>query len=173
MIGIDPGSVVTGICVWDAELQHIVTLIDFESHCEALFWLDERLKKLGLENSVLYIEDARLSKLSYGYWGKAGREMGVGYVKALSKDWEKFAQLKGVSYRKISPLNNKTKMPADQFEKLTGIKTSAGAHHVRDAANLVIGRKFCMPQEPYQKAFQRKKTRRKKGFVPTIPPDED
>lgn len=144
VIGIDPGSVVTGLAVWDRQVKGISCLIAQNSHCAAIFWVLKRSQELGKENILLRIEDARRvrhlpSHVTAGLNRGGNRDQGVGYVKALSKDWEAFAKLQGFQYELVSPHSNQTKTTPEYFKSLTGIETKKTQHHLRDAAMLVVG----------------------------------
>ena len=85
----------------------------------------------------VYIEDARKRK-----WFTGGREkaQGVGSVKRDAQIWEEFCKHQGFEYELVAPKNNKTKLDAKSFKKLTGW-TCQTNEHGRDAAMLIYGRK--------------------------------
>lgn len=67
-----------------------------------------------------------------------GRREGAGYVKAHCAIWENFCEHIGIPYELVAPKNNKTKVDAAYFKKLTGYKEKTNTH-MRDSAMLVIG----------------------------------
>lgn len=147
-IGIDPGSVVTGVAVWERASKSIIYLQGFDSHCSSILFIYDKImthnNKWPNPDEVFFrIEDARLSTHGAGRTPQEiaqrnARKQNVGYVKALSKDWEEFCKLNSLQYEMVSPRRNNTKMAPELFENITGIKTLKGEHHLRDAANLVI-----------------------------------
>lgn len=137
IVGIDPGSVKTGIAVWDSVEKTISTLMEFDAHCQAQEFLQRRFDEMRRENVFMRIEDARLSKLPK-HLQKSGRDQGAGYVKALSKDWEEFAKMECVQYECVSPQSQRYKKATPEFfASITGIKTNKTQDHMRDAALMV------------------------------------
>lgn len=136
-IGIDPG-VNTGIAVWDADEQKFID-VDTMSIVEAMYSIEHILPGIDV---VLVAEDARqrtwiprerdLSQFR-------GRAMGAGSVKRDSQIWEEFAKYHVLPLVLVPPKNNRTKMKADPFRRLTGW-TGRTTEHSRDAAMLVFGR---------------------------------
>lgn len=138
IVGIDPGSVKTGIAIWDTVDRTMSYCMEFDAHCEAQESLQRRFDEMKRENVFMRIEDARLSKLPK-HLQKAGRDQGAGYVKALSKDWEAFAKMECVQYEMVSPQACKYKKSTPEFFKsLTGITTRIGQDHMRDAGMMVL-----------------------------------
>lgn len=137
VVGVDPGSVKTGLAVWCTGLRRIIICDEFDSHCSALFFCHNLHVKHPEMNWHYVIEDARMSKLP-PHLCKQGRAQGAGYVKALSKDWEEFCKMERVGYTLKSPQSNKfKKMDNNLFFRMTGIQTKVGESHMRDAAMLV------------------------------------
>lgn len=67
-----------------------------------------------------------------------GRREGAGYVKAHCAIWEDFCIRIGIPHELVAPKNNKTKVTAVYFKKLTGWDKQTNDHE-RDAAMLVVG----------------------------------
>lgn len=137
-IGIDPGSVVTGFALLNGINPPV--LLGFDCHCAALLHVQEVVATLGRDNVRVVVEDARKAKTSGHFARKNGsrKDQGVGYVKALSKDWEFFCRdILKVDYTMQAPNPKITKMEPGIFEKITGIKTLKGEHHLRDAYLLI------------------------------------
>lgn len=138
MIGIDPGSVVTGFaCIIENQPP---ILLGFKSHCEALLHALAVVQHYGQQNVHFVIEDARKAVKNAWFAKKNGhsKDKGTGYVMALSKDWQMFCEkVAKVSFTLIAPNPARTKWEADRFERETGIKTKKGEHHLRDAFLLV------------------------------------
>lgn len=137
-IGIDCG-VETGVAVWDKKSKTLVEVCSMPIH-KALELV--KTYERNFQGDVLVrIEDARLRK-----WipkGKTeqeerGRREGAGYVKRDAVIWEHFLLDHGIPYELVAPKNNKTKVKASYFSKLTGWKLPTN-DHARDAAMLVFG----------------------------------
>lgn len=87
------------------------------------------------------VEDARLRK-----WipqqktetAERGRREGAGSVKRDAQIWEEFLNANDIPHEFVAPKNNKTKMSADYFRKISGWIGQTNSH-ARDAAALVIG----------------------------------
>lgn len=87
------------------------------------------------------VEDARLRKwIPYqkNEKAEAGRREGAGSVKRDAKIWEDFLTDIGADFEMVAPKNNKTKVTAAFFKKLTGYQGKTNEHE-RDAAMLVVG----------------------------------
>jgi hypothetical protein len=136
LIGIDTGTV-TGLCVWNKQEKFIRFLSSMPIHKafnDVLFYHQNG-------GAFVRIEDARLRK-----WipkqktetAERGRREGAGYVKAHAQIWEEFLKDHGIPYELVAPKNNKTKVTADYFKKLTGW-TGQTNEHTRDAGMLVVG----------------------------------
>jgi hypothetical protein len=130
VIGIDVG-VNTGISIWDTE-QKRLTMCESGMVHQALSLVEFMFRK----DSDLYVrvEDARKRK-----WipKDRGREVlqGAGSVKRDSKIWEDFLTDLKIPHEMVAPKNNRTKMKADYFSKVTGY-TGKTNEHARDSAML-------------------------------------
>lgn len=141
-IGIDPGTK-TGMTIYDREEKKIQlltsgTLLEMQYILQAHPW--NKIIKFG--QVFVRMEDARLR--TWVPWQKnesceRGRREGAGYVKAHCAIWEDFFKIWGIPYELVAPKNNKTKVDADYFKKLTGW-TGKTNEHCRDAGMLVIGK---------------------------------
>lgn len=135
-IGIDCG-VNTGICVWNKilkKIQYINTLPIHKAMDEVKYWQ----RNGGI---FVRIEDARLRKWiprQKNEKAERGRREGAGSVKRDAKIWEDFLADLGIPYESVAPQNNKTKVDAEYFKKLTGYDKRTNTHE-RDAAMLVVG----------------------------------
>lgn len=137
-IGIDCG-VNTGICVWsreDKRIRHIATVRIHEAMEGVKFW-----HKTNPGGVFVRVEDARKRK-----WipkqkdekAERGRREGAGSVKRDALIWEDFLESLNVPFEMVAPKNNKTKVEADFFKKLTHYNGSTSTH-ARDAGMLVVG----------------------------------
>lgn len=138
VIGIDCGTV-TGFAVWDREKKKLLFVGSGKIHrfiYEFQKWLE-----VHRGDFFVRVEDARKRK-----WippkkteaGERGRREGAGYVKRDAVIWEDlFTDLK-IPFELVAPKNNKTKMSAEYFRKVTGWENPTNEHG-RDAGALVIG----------------------------------
>lgn len=136
-IGIDTG-VNTGICVWDAGTK-LIRYIETISIHKAM----NEIKSFANCDGSLFVrvEDARLRK-----WipkmlterRERGRNQGAGSVMRDAKIWEDFLTDLGVDFEMVAPKNNKTKLNAEAFRKMTGYQGKT-TEHARDSAMLVYG----------------------------------
>lgn len=141
LIGIDPG-VTTGLCIYYKPKKRICQLRS-GTLLQMLLMLKESIWWDRINNDQIFIrmEDARLRK-----WiprqktetAERGRREGAGYVKAHCAIWEDWCKIVGVPYELVPPKNNKTKVTADYFRRLTGW-TEQTNEHERDAGMLVVG----------------------------------
>lgn len=132
LIGIDPG-VNTGIAaVKDGKLFGAETVTACRAEQAILVFRQEFAGKI-----VVYFEDARLRT----WFGSKGREalQGAGSIKRDCQRWEEWLIHHGISFCKVAPKNNKTKLTAEQFKRITGWEGRTNEHS-RDAAMLVMGR---------------------------------
>ena len=132
LIGIDPG-VNTGVAAIDkGGLQVVATM----SAVEAEQFVHIRMAQAGGQIAVFF-EDARLRN----WFGSKGREalQGAGSIKRDCQRWEEWLIHHGISFSKIAPRNNSTKLTAEQFKKITGWQGRTNEHG-RDAAMLIYGR---------------------------------
>jgi hypothetical protein len=135
-IGIDCG-VNTGFArSFNSELVEVKTYEINQAQKALLFYCKNGKEPAGIK---IYIEDARLRK--EGFYGKGGNAklQGVGSVKRDSQIWQAFCELYGFDYELVHPKNNKTKLTAEQFKRLTGWQERTNEHG-RDAAMLIWGR---------------------------------
>ena len=91
----------------------------------------------------IYIEDARKRTWipkEKNLKARIGRAKGAGSVSRDAQIWEEFCKLHGFEYELVAPKNNKTKLDAESFKRLTGW-TCQTNEHGRDAAMLIYGRK--------------------------------
>jgi len=128
VIGIDPG-VNTGIAIWNGKI--LIQVLSMTIH-EAL---DKVHNWIGMIKLVR-LEDAR----KRNWFGESGREQlqGAGSIKRDCKIWEDFLSDHKIPFELVAPRNNKTKVDAALFKKITGWKESTNEHG-RDAAMLVYG----------------------------------
>ena len=130
LIGVDPG-VNTGIAVYSEGALQLV------ESCSAIKAETFILKTVSeCENVKVLIEDARLRT----WFGSAGRERlkGVGSVNRDCSRWEEFCEHHQIEYQLIHSKNNKTKIKATEFKRITGWSKRTNEHG-RDAAMLVYG----------------------------------
>jgi len=104
-----------------------------------MLFLYDKLKPFDRLLVKFRIEDARLAppRPDLAEINK-GKEQGVGYVKAYSKDWEAFCNSCGFLYEMVKASHTKT--TPEYFKMLTGINTLKTQSHLRDAGMLVFGR---------------------------------
>lgn len=130
-IGIDPG-VNTGLAISnDGVLTEVLT-------CAAVVAEDEILNLNKIHPVNIKFEDARLRV----WFGSKGNEVkqGAGSIKRDCQRWEEFCIFHKIKFQAIAPKNNRTKIKAAAFEKMTGY-TGRTNEHGRDAAMLVFKRK--------------------------------
>lgn len=103
--------------------------------------IHEALEKInrwhGKETKIFVrIEDARKRT----WFGNAGREQlqGAGSIKRDCKIWEDFLTDNNIPFELVAPKNNKTKINASVFKKITRWQVQTNEHS-RDAAMLVFG----------------------------------
>ena len=141
LIGIDPGTN-TGMCIYYRPEKRICKLSS-GTLLQCLFMLKDSIWWDRINNDQVFIrmEDARLRT-----WipkqatesRERGRREGAGYVKAHCAIWEDWFKIVGIPFELVAPKNNKTKIAADYFWKLTGYDKQTNSHE-RDAAMLVVG----------------------------------
>lgn len=137
-IGIDCG-VNTGICVYSSEaklIRHIATVRIHEAMEGIKFWC-----QTNPGDVFVRVEDAR--KRTWIPWQKdekaeRGKREGAGSVKRDAIIWEDYLEFLKVPFEMVAPKNNKTKVDANYFKKLTSYVGST-SEHARDAAMLVYG----------------------------------
>lgn len=136
-IGIDCG-VKTGICIWSTKTKKIEQIKTVAIH-QAMEVVKTWKEFPG--DIFVRVEDARQRK--WVPWQKnakaeMGKREGAGSVKRDAKIWEDFLTDLGVPFEMVAPKNNKTKVEAEYFKKISGF-TGKSSNHARDAAMLVIG----------------------------------
>jgi len=133
LLGIDPG-VHTGFAVYDPAAKQLIEVATMSAVAAEVRVLAYCCKH---ESVRLYFEDARKRQ----WLGSKGREalQGAGSIKRDSQRWEEFCQYHGIDFVAVAPQHNRTKLPADQFQRITGW-TGRTNEHGRDAAMLVFGR---------------------------------
>lgn len=137
-IGIDTG-VTTGFCIWNSGGKFLRYLGSMPIH-RAMKEVEE-WNRFVPGQIFIRIEDARKRKWippQKNEKAERGRREGAGSVKRDAQIWEAFLKDLGVAYELVAPNNNKTKVTADYFRKLTGY-TERTNEHERDAAMLVFG----------------------------------
>ena len=138
-IGIDTGTH-TGLAVWNAKDHKLEQIKTVKIHI-AMSIIQSYIQssKLGLENQSVFIrvEDARMRK----WFGKNSNAklQGAGSVKRDCTIWEDFLTDLGANFEMVSPANNKTKLNAEQFKRITKYAGQTNEHN-RDAAMLVYGK---------------------------------
>ncbi len=140
-VGVDPG-VNTGLSTFGGGALQVI---------RSGFAVDIEYAVLALNEAhriVVYIEDARLRTWfpkvkRKGKWVDVGSEVlqGVGSVKRDSQRWEEFCINHDIKYKLVHPKHVRTKMPAEQFKRITGW-TARTNEHGRDAAMIVFGRQL-------------------------------
>jgi len=128
VIGLDTGCN-TGFAIWDRQEQMLIECYSVMIHQAFELVLKYR------HECFVRVEDARLRKYITG-----GREklQGAGSIKRDAKIWEDFLTDKNIPFEMVAPKNNRTKLSAEAFKKLTGFKGKTN-EHARDAAMLVFG----------------------------------
>ncbi|MDF2189310.1 hypothetical protein [Paraflavitalea sp. CAU 1676] len=132
IIGIDTGTH-TGIALWNRKEKKLVTVETMPIH-RAMDCV-KMLHEVHENEVMIRFEDARLRT----WFGNADREVlqGVGSVKRDATIWEAFLEDNNIPFEPVAPKNNKTKLTAGLFRKMTNWKGSADEHG-RDAAMLVF-----------------------------------
>lgn len=130
IIGIDTG-VKTGFATYDVKAKKLLTVHTCKIHQAMAQVRSIRDKKIFVR-----FEDARKRK----WLGNKGREVlqGAGSVKRDAKIWEDFLEDLFIPYEAVAPKNNRTKIDAEYFQKITGWNGRT-SNHARDAAMLVYG----------------------------------
>lgn len=133
-IGIDCG-VNTGIAFWDKRNKKFITIGCVKIH--------EAFEKVAIFNQMfagrvlVRVEDARLRTWFPKNVGKEQLQ-GAGSIKRDAKIWEDFLEDLKIDYELVAPKNNKTKVTAPYFKKLTKWEQKTNVH-ARDGAMLVFG----------------------------------
>lgn len=130
LIGIDPG-VNTGFAVKDRRTGlHVVTskLIHASMH-------DVLTQRNSGYKVFVVVEDARQVRFATD----KHKAQGAGSVKRDCNIWEDFLTDYGIPFVMVRPNKSRTKLTAEQFNKLTGWKYKTN-NHGRDAAMLIFNR---------------------------------
>jgi hypothetical protein len=133
-IGVDTG-VETGFAIWN-RFEHKLEKVETMKIHEAMLYITDWCRD-GMKGEVcIRVEDAR----KRNWFGKADREQlqGAGSIKRDAKIWEDFLTDIGVEFDLVAPKNNKTKLNAEIFQRMTGWQGKTNEHS-RDAAMLVFG----------------------------------
>lgn len=128
IIGIDPG-VATGVAILeDEKLIQVRTMM--------LHQALEKIRFCSKMKIFVRLEDAR----KRNWFGESGREQlqGAGSIKRDCKIWEDFLTEYHIPFELVAPKNNKTKIDAKLFARITGWKALT-TQHARDAGMLVFG----------------------------------
>lgn len=133
-IGIDTG-VNTGFAIWDKQQKSFYSIQSIMIH-DALNAVTNWYNQNIISEMFVRVEDARKRK----WFGKRSdfKVQGAGSIKRDAKIWEDFLNDLGVDFEMVAPKNNKTKMNAESFKKITGWQGKTN-EHARDAAMLVYG----------------------------------
>lgn len=131
-IGIDSGTT-TGYSIWDSKERRLLLVDSMKIHV-AMANI-QMLEREYLDQTLIRVEDARLRT----WFGNSGREklQGAGSVKRDAVIWEEFLTDLKANFQMVAPKNNKTKVDAELFKKLTGWQHKTN-EHARDAAMLVF-----------------------------------
>ena len=137
-IGIDTG-VNTGVACWWKEKRQLSSVQCMQIH-RAMEYVKEA-EKVNPGGVFVRIEDARLRKWiprQKDQRTEAGLREGAGSVKRDASIWQDFLTDHKIPFELVAPKDNKTKVDAAHFKKLTGF-TGSTNNHGRDAAMLVFG----------------------------------
>ena len=132
LIGIDPGVNTGFAIVCNKKLTDVLCMPACQAEAKVLDW-----SKWHPNYVMVYFEDARMR----GWFGSKGREalQGAGSIKRDCQRWEEYLKHYNIPYVAVAPKNNKTKLTAEQFKRITGWEGRTNEHG-RDAAMLVVGR---------------------------------
>jgi hypothetical protein len=133
IIGIDPG-VNTGIAIWCNRSKMFIsikTMIAVLAE-RSIIYLDNNDYKI-----LVRFEDARLRRW-FGKEKGTDQLQGAGSIKRDCQRWEEFLTHYEIPFEEVAPKNNRTKMTADEFKRLTGWEGKT-SNHARDAAMLIYG----------------------------------
>lgn len=137
-VGIDCG-VVTGYAVWWKERKILSTVLS-----GGILECMNEVLDLAMNNPgevLVRVEDARLRKWipkQKNETAERGRREGAGSVKRDAGVWQEFLESWDIDHEFVAPKNNKTKVTAQYFKKVTGWIGQTN-QHARDAAFLVFG----------------------------------
>ena len=131
-IGIDTGTH-TGLAVWNAKERKLDLIKTDKIHV-----VIDIVKEYVFNKSVFVrVEDARKRK----WFGKNSNAklQGAGSVKRDCTIWEDFLTYINAEFEMVDPTNNRTKLNAEQFKRITKYQGQTNEHN-RDAAMLVYGK---------------------------------
>lgn len=141
VIGIDPG-VSTGIALMGegGKLARLETMA-----IDQAMDLVRELNAAGRVDHAVF-EDARLRTWYGGADARQARSgpgirEGIGSVKRDCVIWSEFLGRQGIPFIALKPAAGSTKWSAEQFKAATGW-VGRTSNHARDAAVLILGRKF-------------------------------
>lgn len=128
IIGIDPG-VKTGVAIYNAQWSYMELAASF-TMLQAMAYLEKLTYR---DRCFIRVEDAR----QRNWFGKSGREVlqGAGSIKRDCQLWEEFLTANGFAFELVPPKQNKTKLDAKTFRKITGWVGPTNEHS-RDAGML-------------------------------------
>lgn len=131
-IGIDTGTH-TGLAIWDSKENKFDLIKTDKIHV-----VIDIVKEYVFNKSVFVrVEDARKRK----WFGKNSNAklQGAGSVKRDCTIWEDFLTYINAEFEMVDPTNNRTKLNAEQFKRITKYAGQTNEHN-RDAAMLVYGK---------------------------------
>jgi hypothetical protein len=128
IIGIDTGKN-TGLAIWCQTDKNFIGI-----YCLMIHQAMQVIIKYQDNIKLVRVEDARLRTYFTGGKEKA---QGAGSIKRDGKIWEDFLTDNQIPFELVAPKNNRTKLNATQFKKITGWNKSTN-QHARDAAMLVL-----------------------------------
>ena len=131
-IGIDTGTH-TGLAIWDSKENKFDLIKTDKIHV-----VIDIVKEYVFNKSVFVrVEDARKRK----WFGKNSNAklQGAGSVKRDCTIWEDFLTYINAEFEMVDPTNNRTKLNAEQFKRITKYQGQTNEHN-RDAAMLVYGK---------------------------------
>jgi hypothetical protein len=135
IIGIDPG-VNTGFAIWHPKEKKLSLV---ETRIAVI--IEQKIMSFDFEfgeyKILVRYEDARLRKW-FGKEKGVAQLQGAGSIKRDCQRWEEFLTYHEIPFEAVAPKNNRTKMSAEEFNRLTGWQGKTNSHG-RDAAALCFG----------------------------------
>lgn len=147
LIGLDPGTT-TGIGRYSPIGNALLDLGSMQLHQAMEYILRTEQPRL------VVFEDARHHRVHQGADNRSQRLQGVGSIKRDCAIWHEFLTDKRIPYVTRRPSSKRTKMPAYQFNLITGWKGKTN-NHARDATMLVYGVNMAVAQAWMAEAQQR------------------
>lgn len=138
-LGIDPGVNTGFAIVCNGKLTDVLCIPACQAEAKVLTWSQNHSPHV-----IVYFEDARMRNwfgkmdAEQKKYGAAVRE-GAGSIKRDCQRWEEFLKHHNIPHVAVAPKNNKTKLDAAQFKRITGWEGRTNEHS-RDAAMLVVSR---------------------------------